>query len=223
MRRRRQPAQTLVVAVVAMTTMLGALSMVVDAGVYFVLSRQLQNAADAAALAAVWYWPACDFTWSYSGNQYSPGSLGPPPIPATPATPATACQAVPNGPPVSDCSPTDGACIEANNVFEANKSVAASLCNGPLPPGSTSPIQVQADLDGPLLGNVQHVFRYRVAVSCNSPHWFARVLPNVCDLPACAVHISVSSEAALGWLGPNGELVGTMPAPPARLVARLIQ
>src|ERR1700716_1171121 len=69
MRRRRQPAQTFVLAALAMTSMLGAVSMVIDAGVYFVIQRQLQNAADAAALAAVWYDPACPSTHVDSAGQ----------------------------------------------------------------------------------------------------------------------------------------------------------
>src|SRR5439155_27371846 len=80
-KRRRQPAQTFVIAALAMTSMLGALSMVIDAGVYFVIQRQLQNAADAAALAAVWYDPACPSgtsEWLNAGCQSS--AQGPVPL-----------------------------------------------------------------------------------------------------------------------------------------------
>src|SRR6266851_4935095 len=80
--RRRQPAQTFIMAALGMVSMIGALSMVVDAGVYFVLQRQLQNAADAAALAAVWYEPACFnlADWEAAGCQ----KTAPPTAPGCP-------------------------------------------------------------------------------------------------------------------------------------------
>jgi putative Flp pilus-assembly TadE/G-like protein len=215
--RHRQRGQTLVLAVVGMTTMLGALSMVVDAGVYFVLQRQLQSSADAAALAAVWYSPACNSTWS------SPGAPAVPPT--MPAVPPTACQtAGPPNTPANGCpAPPDGnaaPCTAATNQVTLNQSVAVSLCTGPRTPGSV----VTPTMDvhpGPAL-NVPSVTTYVVTLSCDSPHWFARVFPSVCTLPACSVHVSASAAAALGWQGPNGELLGAPPAPPGRLVARLI-
>ncbi|HEY3062397.1 MAG TPA: pilus assembly protein TadG-related protein [Chloroflexota bacterium] len=51
--RGRQPAQALGLAAVAMVGMVGMLAFVIDAGSFFVVRRELQNAADAAALAAV--------------------------------------------------------------------------------------------------------------------------------------------------------------------------
>jgi uncharacterized membrane protein len=56
---RRQRGQTIVLAAVAMVAVVGGLAMVVDAGMFFVIQRQLQTAADAGALAAVWYDPVC--------------------------------------------------------------------------------------------------------------------------------------------------------------------
>jgi hypothetical protein len=204
----------MVIALVAMTSMIGALSMVIDAGVYYVLQRQLQNAADAAALAAVWYAPACNSSWSSDGQQ------------STPPTPPTACQPAPT-PVASGCPPPGnsndiGPCTEATNQVKANESAIASLCNGPLPAGSSVPVQVEVHPGERLV--VPQVGTYVVTVSCDSPHWFARVFPSVCTLPACAAHVSASAAAALGWLGPNGELMGTQPASPApaQLVARLV-
>ena len=59
--RHRQPAQLAPLALMAMVVLVGAVALVVDAGVFFVTQRQLQNAADAAALAAVWYPPVCNY------------------------------------------------------------------------------------------------------------------------------------------------------------------
>ncbi len=50
---RRQPAQAMGLAVVAMVGIVAMLAFVIDAGSFFIVRRELQNAADAAALAAV--------------------------------------------------------------------------------------------------------------------------------------------------------------------------
>jgi uncharacterized membrane protein len=51
--RHRQPAQAMGLGVVAMVGMVAMLAFVIDAGSFFIVRRELQNAADAAALAAV--------------------------------------------------------------------------------------------------------------------------------------------------------------------------
>lgn len=56
---RRQPAQVLPMAALAMVALVGSLAMVVDTGIFFVIQRQLQTAADAGALAGAWYDPVC--------------------------------------------------------------------------------------------------------------------------------------------------------------------
>jgi hypothetical protein len=212
-RHHRTPAQTLVIAVVAMTSMLGAVSMIVDAGVYFVLQHQLQNAADAAALAAVWYSPACVAGWS------SPGTSSEPPTACqTTAPPNAAAQGCPPPGYSSDLGP----CAAAKNQVALNLSVAESLCAGPISPSNPAAIQMDVHPGTTLV--VPNVGTYVVSLSCDAPHWFARVLPDVCKLPACAVHISVNAAAALGWAGPDGAIHDTQPQPPTppQLVARLI-
>src|ERR1700738_4803833 len=57
--RHRQSGQTIVLAAVAMVAVVGALAMVIDAGIFFVVQRQLQTAADAGALAGAWHDPVC--------------------------------------------------------------------------------------------------------------------------------------------------------------------
>ncbi len=62
MRRRvgqRQSGQAIVVAAVAVVSLVGALAMVMDLGMFFVVQRQLQSAADAGALAGAWYDGIC--------------------------------------------------------------------------------------------------------------------------------------------------------------------
>ena len=57
--RRRARGQTIVIAAIAMVAVVGAVAMVIDAGMFFVIQRQLQSAADAGALAGAWYDPIC--------------------------------------------------------------------------------------------------------------------------------------------------------------------
>jgi Flp pilus assembly protein TadG len=207
--RQRQRAQTFVIAALAMSTMLGALSMVVDAGVYFVIQRQLQNAADAAALAAVWYDPACPSgnpAWLNAGCQSS--APGPAPV---------NCQSSPQPPnPPYPYDPRP--CTAATQEVLANQNVALSLCAGPNLPTGQIPVNVVATPGTPL--NVPQVSTYIVTVSCDAPHWFGRIFPSV----ALTMHISSSASAALGWLDTNGRLKGgaSQPTPTTPLVARLI-
>jgi hypothetical protein len=200
----------MVIAALAMTGMLGALSMVVDAGVYFVIQRQLQNAADAAALDAVWYTPAClgaYQTWIDAGCQA--GNADPLPSGCNPVTATAPCKA-------------------AVYTARANLGVAVSLCQGPGTSG-TVPVQITTGAGQRL--NIPNVGTYVVTLSCDAPHWFARVLPGVCQaaMSGCSVQLSASAAAALGWLGPDGQLVGgQVPPPPTPprtttpLIARLI-
>ena len=137
-------------AVISMVTMLGALSMVIDAGVYFVVKAQLQNAADAAALGAVWYSPACVAS--------DPG-----------------CQAsYPN--PHGDCpdSPAGNRqpCSAAEDLVKANSSVALSLCSGPMVANGTMPtISAHPGLPQPSSNIVvPNVTPYVVKLDCQAPH-----------------------------------------------------
>jgi Putative Flp pilus-assembly TadE/G-like len=212
MRRQRERAQTYVIAALAMTSLLGAVSMVIDAGLYFVIQHQLQNAADAAALDAVWFAPACinDSTgpWVQAGCQTS-----------NPEPTAPGCAAPPASYP----------CTAAFDQVKANWGVALSLCAGPDLQAGTPGVGVDVSANpglppsNPL--NVPTVVPYVVTLSCDAPHWFARVLPGIGPgSPLFKMHISVSAAAALGWLGDHGELVGgaTPPTPTTPLVARLI-
>ena len=199
---RRERGQVYAIAAVAMIAMLGAVSMVIDAGVFFVIQRQLQNTADAAVLAAVWYDPACPKnTWDSYGCQ--PSNANPP---------QPECAMSPNV--------NDAPCNAAADSVKANWSVALALCAGPK--SATGTVQIAAG-PGILTGNgslnVPTVQPYVVTLTCNAPHWFAQVLPGV--LPTMT--ISASASAALGWLGPNGQLLGDpRPVSNPPLVARLL-
>jgi len=186
-------------AALGMVAMVGMLSMVVDAGVYFVIQRQLQNAADAAALAAVWYGLPCktvDPTYSYG------------------------CQNPPPSPPPTCTDPAEYLpCTAATDQVRANWGVALSLCQGPTNLPSAIPVDIHTKVYGPLV--IPYVSAYAVSVSCEAPHWFGRILPNISP----TMHISASAAAAIGWRGPNGQLQGgSYPpgVPTAPLMARLV-
>jgi hypothetical protein len=207
MRRHRQPAQTFVMAALATAAMIGALSMVVDAGVYFVIKRQLQTAADAAALAAVWYGPPCETTLDPNH------SFG--------------CQLdTPHLPPPSNCPGVAAdryyvPCTAATDQVQANWGVALSLCQGPtdLPSGGIK-VVINAH-PGALI--VPSVNTYVVSLSCTAPHWFARILPHV--LPTQT--IGADAVATIGWRDPsNGQVLGGLyptGTPPGPLISRLIK
>jgi len=197
----------MVIAMLAMVSMLGALSMVVDAGIYFVLQHQMQNAADAAALDAVWYWSACNAKVNPPDNSDPWNQAG--------------CQTSNADPTPAGCpprgTPNSAPCTAATNAARANWGAALSLCQGPNLPTGTIPVRVEVGPGEPL--NLPGVSTYVVTLSCDAPHWFARVLPGV-DL---TTNISASASAALGWLGPSGSLVGDpRPDTDPPLVARLI-
>ena len=70
--KQRQPGQTIVLAAVAMVALVGGMAMVIDTGIFFVIQRQLQSAADAGALAGAWYDPICPQSGTIVGCRPSP-------------------------------------------------------------------------------------------------------------------------------------------------------
>jgi hypothetical protein len=210
--RHRLGGQAAVLAVLAMTCMIGAVSLVIDAGIYFTLQRELQNAADAAVLDSVWYVPACFNlpAWLSAGCQ--PGA----------------------GPSGAGCPANDYPCTAAVEETMANAGVALTLCAGPVVTAGTvqayppplpnifQGIAVQAYPGIPPGNslNVPKVNPYSVTLTCQAPHWFARIFPSV----NLTMQVSASASAALGWLGQNGQLVGgsSPPQPTTPLVARLL-
>jgi uncharacterized membrane protein len=79
--RHRHSGQTLSLAAVFMVALVGGLAMVIDTGMFLVVQRQFQSAADAGALAGAWYYPVCaiydpvDLTRQV-GCHAPPGPLG---------------------------------------------------------------------------------------------------------------------------------------------------
>ena len=190
----RQPAQITPLALYAMLILVGALSLVVDAGVFFVTQRQLQTAVDAAALAAVWYHPVCD-------------SLGSSQCQVVPPGPAPALPTPPPGWPACDPATKFADCV-ANAVLQENLGYTGALCRdlAPAPTGRT---------DAPGNGLTYYI----MTVDCDAPYWFARVFPSI---PATA-HIRAFARATIGFTTPTGvapTYSGPPPTPP--IVSRLV-
>lgn len=57
--RYRQPAQIALMVPFTIIALIGIMGLVIDVGVFRLIDSELENAADAAALAAAWYDPVC--------------------------------------------------------------------------------------------------------------------------------------------------------------------
>jgi hypothetical protein len=194
---------------VAVVALIGALSMIVDAGVFFVIQRQLQSAADSAALASVWYGQPCYAL--ASGDWHVAARYG--------------CYVF---------NPIGNYVINPDTVAQqyvtSNASTAIALCAGPtLPngavvlkePGDTTPVAPGSVAVYPSSAQliVPKLNTYQVTVTCDAPRWFGRIFPNL----SANVHLSASSIATIGWLDPSGQLTSEMPTTPnPRLSSRLI-
>jgi hypothetical protein len=192
--RTRTRGQAIVMAAAAMVALVGAGAMVVDMGVFFVIQRQMQNAADTAALAAVWYEPVCDATQApkvAAGCQ--PVSAWTHPIPPS-------CAAGPDPVP----------CAAATEFAQRNLDLVSGLCSGPygnarLPAITPYPLGPIPSLD---------INVYSVTIDCDAPYWFGHIFPNL-----LSHRISTSAAATLGWRGPNGDIA----ASGTTLIARLFR
>lgn len=190
--RHRQRAQITPLLLMTMVVMVGAVALVVDAGIFFVTGRQLQSAADAAALTASWYedsvdgtTPLCDFP-------------NPPP-------PSAQCDHMAtHSYPVSTIHPCyfDSDCA-ANAVAERNIGFIGQLCRNitfnPASTGPGNPGRVLSIANPPGNPIVATNF-YVMTISCDAPYWFARIFPNI---PA-TMTISATATANVGYLSPVG-------------------
>jgi hypothetical protein len=185
-----------------MVALVGASAMVIDLGIFCVIQRQMQNAADSAALAAVWYGPVCD-----------PAAQG-----------AGGCQSTWPGPHPSVCTTTpptparldEVPCSVAMAYAQQNLDLVSGLCSGPYgnaapPTVTTYPADPYRLMNG---GAVAHI--YIVTIECNAPYWFGHILPT---LPL-SHRIATNAAAIIGWRGPNGDLAST---PSTTLIARLFR
>jgi len=101
--RRRERSQAVALAAVGMIAMVGALSMVVDASLFFIIQRNMQTAADAGALAGVWNGSYCSVIDSVGVDPFDYGG----------------------------CDATGDPVAVATQYATANLGIAVGLCGGP--------------------------------------------------------------------------------------------
>jgi Putative Flp pilus-assembly TadE/G-like len=184
--RHRSRGQTIGIAAVAMVALVGGLAMVIDGGMFFVIQRQLQSAADAGALAGAWHYPICPVQspteppWPQSGCQASPP--GPTPNGITVESPPT-CDVPGTGSPKNCawCPPVTS--YAACDVAMANAQALQPLCGSSLQAFVSSGTQLNRPLNVNTIG---------VTVQCDAQYSFGRILG------FSRRHISASAAAAMG-------------------------
>jgi hypothetical protein len=207
--RRRQRAQIAPFAVFAMLILTGAVALVVDAGIFFVTKQQLQNAVDAAALAAVWYDNICDPITFGTRDPTNPGGCEPRSRPAPPSCAVSQYVIkLPKGVP-------DDADCAADRWAEANMGYVGKLCTQiefiRYGKRRTTPVRLPNTLA-----------YYQMEINCEAPYWFARVFPSI---PATTT-ITAHASATVGFATSTGEASARRPPGPSltgmpQLVARL--
>jgi hypothetical protein len=204
--RSRSKGQAIVFAALGMVALVGASAMVIDLGIFFVIQRSMQNAADTAALAAVWYDPVCEPAAQGVGGCQPTGSW----VSQHPIPPGDSCASRPYTP--SDREP----CAVAKAYANRNLDLVAGLCSGPY--GNAAPPTVSSYPADPyhLISGGAIVHIYIVTIDCYAPYWFGHIFPN---LPL-SHHIATNAAATIGWRGPNGDLAST---PSTALIARLFR
>lgn len=110
--RHKQRSQIIVIAPIALLAFAGMLGVVVEIGLSKLIQSEMQNAADAAALASVWYGP--DAPCSSSDNRCAIDN----------AQVTTAA--------LPDNSPSAAANKVARDYVQANGQLATTLCGAPL-------------------------------------------------------------------------------------------
>jgi hypothetical protein len=191
--RSRNRGQTIVFAAIGIVALVGASALVIDLGIFFVIQRQMQNAADTAALAAVWYAPVCD-----------------------PAVPA--CQTTWPGPHPPACTtpprPDEVPCSVALAYADRNLDLVSGLCSGPYGNAARPNIESYPALPHYFLTSGGAVAIYVVAIDCDAPYWFGHIFPKL-----LSHHIAANAAATIGWRGPNGDLANSG----TTLIARLFR
>jgi Putative Flp pilus-assembly TadE/G-like len=203
----RARGQTMVFAAISMVAIIGAVGLVVDFGVFFVIQRQMQSAANAGALAAVWYPPVCAAAQPGCQTEVVAPVAG------------SSCDA----PRHDDAHDNDEtACAVAYHFALANLGPIEALCNGPLT-SSPTPIDPRQMIFPYVIGLAPdpNVNVYGVTIQCDAQRWFGRILPGI----GFTNHISTTGAATVGWLGANGDLSIVPLTPPTggQLIARLVE
>ena len=205
----RQRSQTIVLAALAMVSVVGGLAIVIDIGMFMVIQRQLQSAADAGALAGAWYDPVCP-----SGAEYAAAGCNPPPPLAIPQPWPTGSPCDPFDPTITKpCAPCQSG-YPACDVATANGKSIAQLCGGSIH------VTVSA---GTALIVPKAVNTLVVIAECDAGYSFGRIFN------LSTKRVTASAAAAIGTWSGTGDIGDmpptgcTMPRTPPCLIARLLQ
>jgi uncharacterized membrane protein len=133
-------------AALAMVAIVGGLAMVVDTGMFLVVQRQLQSAADAAALAGAWHDPICPKQYALCDG-----------VPL----------AAPPGPPGQSMTCDGSAQYTACDVAAANTATIGGLCYGAIKTSVAA---------GTTLIRPRAVNTIVVTVECDATYSFGRIL-----------------------------------------------
>jgi len=202
--RRRERGQIIVFAAVIMVAVVGAMALVIDVGIFLIIQRQFQSAADAGALAGAWHDPVCPF-----------------PDPASPNSPGmNLCLG-----PKSTGAPTAAERV-ARQLAQVNGDRAAGLCGGAVTVTVPSP-------DGGVPRNVpKNVRAIVVTVECDAGYMFGRILPGLITKHISASAAAAIGDRSIGPSktvggGPDctsgGDITDFTTAPPCGRIARLLE
>jgi hypothetical protein len=198
--RRRQRGQAIVLAAVATVALVGALAMVIDTGIFFLVQRQFQSAADAGALAGAWHFPIC-----------APGAppIGAPCLASPPATPPLL-----GSPPSASCDGTSG--FPSCDVAFANARTVKPLCNG----------AVHAIVSaGTTLVRPSNVNTIVVTVYCDAGYSFGRILGLGSKRISASAAAAIGNRNATNppTCNNGGDMTDYSATPPCGWIARLIE
>lgn len=209
----RQRSQAILMAALSMMAVIGGLAIVIDIGMFMVIQRQLQSAADAGALAGAWYDPICPDDHTAARPVFTPAGCrqAPPQAIPQPLNTSSPCDPFDSTIP-QPCAPCQSG-YPTCDVAMANGKSTAQLCGGAIH------VTVSA---GTQLIVPKQVNTIVVIAECDAGYSFGRIFN------LSAKRVTASAAAAIGtWTG-GGDIGDmppscTMPHTPPCLIARLLQ
>jgi len=204
----------MVFAAVAMVAIVGAVAFVIDTGIFFVIQRQFQTAADAGALAGAWHDPICPLAY---GPPCQPSSATPLLVGTVVGSPPS-CKMPPSPPGAQpNCAPC-AAGFTACDVALANAQTVSQLC--------IAPIQVIVATGTSLALIKPKVNDIVVIVKCDAGYSFGRILNlssrTLWSSAAAALGNRNTATCPTNPPTSGGDITDLSATPPCGWIARLI-
>ena len=197
----RQPAQIALIAPVAIMVFIAVIGLVVDIGFFRLIDSEMENAADAAALAAAWYDPVCP---------NNPQQTNPPQDPRCEFKSDGITPRTDNDP--SRCAPQTCAEYEATLVATQNLGLASALCDS----------SVLVQVSNPTPPNAPGARAVSVVIECNAPHVVGRILGVSQDMQIYRWGTAALGQVAAGSNPSRPSLGGYVAGSSAPLLAALV-